>query len=159
MISLYLDSTGQYEGTLSLLGPDIDTFTSNLPTTIPPFSRCLSSAVTTLQTVADAGSPTQPAAEPRSRLRARHSMPATPTLSSQLRERCRTLREMQLIELPASRSEMTQAVARVLAAQAQVLEETVVLLERTKHGALARATKAKADHLATVARGLDGKLK
>lgn len=39
-----------------------------------------------------------------------------------------------------------------------MLERTVVILERVKHGALARATKAKAEHLATVAQGLEGKI-
>lgn len=54
---------------------------------------------------------------------------------------------------------MAALAAEVLAARAQVLERTVVLLERAKHGALARATKAKAEHLATVAQGVEGKLK
>ena len=54
---------------------------------------------------------------------------------------------------------MATLAAEVLAARAQVLERTVVLLERAKHGALARATKAKAEHLATVAQGVEGKLR
>lgn len=54
---------------------------------------------------------------------------------------------------------MAVTAAAVLAARAQVLERTVVLLERAKHGALARATKAKAEHLASVAQAVEGKLK
>lgn len=54
---------------------------------------------------------------------------------------------------------MAATAAKVLAARTQILERTVVLLERVKHGTLARATKAKAEHLATVAEGVEGKLK
>lgn len=54
---------------------------------------------------------------------------------------------------------MAVATAEVLATRAQILERTVVLLERAKHGALARATKAKAEHLTTVAEGVEGKLR
>ena len=54
---------------------------------------------------------------------------------------------------------MAVTAADVVAIRGQILERTVELLERAKHGALARATKAKAEHLSTVARGVDGKLK
>jgi diphthamide biosynthesis protein 3 len=54
---------------------------------------------------------------------------------------------------------MAATAAEVLAMRAAILERTVTLLERTKHGAVARATKAKAEHLAAVARGVGGKLK
>ena len=54
---------------------------------------------------------------------------------------------------------MAATAAEVLAMRAQVLERTVVLLERAKHGALSRAMKSKAEHLATVAQGIEGKLK
>lgn len=53
---------------------------------------------------------------------------------------------------------MAATAAAVLAARTLVLERTVVVLERVKHGALARATKAKAEHLATVAQGVEGKI-
>jgi diphthamide biosynthesis protein 3 len=53
---------------------------------------------------------------------------------------------------------MAATAAEVVAARARVLERTVVILERAKHGALARATKAKAEHLAVVAQGVEGKL-
>lgn len=49
--------------------------------------------------------------------------------------------------------------AMVLATRTQVLERTVVLLERAKHGAVSRAMKARAEHLATVAEGVEGKLR
>lgn len=54
---------------------------------------------------------------------------------------------------------MAVTAAAVLAIRGQILEKTVELLERAKHGALARATKAKAEHLSAVARGVDRKLK
>ena len=70
----------------------------------------------------------------------------------------RNLRRVQLSELPAARREMATTAATLLAVQTLVLERTVVILERAKHGALARATKAKAEHLATVSQGIEGKL-
>lgn len=85
-------------------------------------------------------------------------MAPVPPLASQLRDRVRALRRVQLSELPAARRQMAATAAAVLAAQTQVLERTVVILERAKHGALGRATKAKAEHLATVAQGVEGKL-
>lgn len=56
------------------------------------------------------------------------------------------------------RRQLAATAAAVLAARTLVLERTVVILERVKHGALARATKAKAEHLATVAQGVEGKI-
>jgi diphthamide biosynthesis protein 3 len=86
-------------------------------------------------------------------------MRAPVSLSSQLEDRVRKLRQKQLSELPAARTRMAATAVEVLAVRAAVLERTVMLLERAKHGALARATKAKAAHLAIVAQGLEGKLK
>lgn len=70
----------------------------------------------------------------------------------------RVLRHTQLSELPVARRKMAGTAAEVVAVRARVLERTVVTLERAKHGALARATKAKAEHLAVVAQGVEGKL-
>jgi hypothetical protein len=53
---------------------------------------------------------------------------------------------------------MAATAAEVVALQAGVLERTIVVLERAKYGALARATRAKAEHLAIVAQGVEGKL-
>lgn len=66
---------------------------------------------------------------------------------------------MQLIELPASRAQMAVVAAAAFATWGQVLEMTVILLERAKHGALARATKAHAEHLASVSQAVVGKLR
>lgn len=85
-------------------------------------------------------------------------MAPVPPLASQLSDRVETLRRVQLFELPAARRDMAATAAALLAVQGLVLERTVVILERAKHGALARATKAKAEHLATVAQGVEGKL-
>lgn len=85
-------------------------------------------------------------------------MAPVPPLSSQLQARVRVLRYTQLSELPVARRKMAATAAEVVAARARVLERTVVTLERAKHGALARATKAKAEHLAVVAQGVEGKL-
>lgn len=85
-------------------------------------------------------------------------MAPVPPLSSQLQARVRVLRYTQLSELPVARRKMAARAAEVVAARARVLERTVVTLERAKHGALARATKAKAEHLAVVAQSVEGKL-
>lgn len=85
-------------------------------------------------------------------------MAPVPPLSSQLQARVRVLRHTQLSELPIARRKMAATAAEVVAVRARVLERTVVTLERAKHGALARATKAKAEHLAVVAQGVEGKL-
>lgn len=85
-------------------------------------------------------------------------MAPVPLLSSQLQARVRALRHTQLSELPVARRKMAATAAEVVAARARVLERTVVTLERAKHGALARATKAKAEHLAVLAQGVEGKL-
>ncbi|KAJ6089908.1 hypothetical protein N7467_005124 [Penicillium canescens] len=167
------DNTKQDE-TLSLLAPDFEAFYSNIPAFILPFTTLLSSALRDLRALAaTADSPTDPdpgpGASASSRLnhnartrardrRVRTSMAPVPLLSEQLASRVRALRRIQLSELPAARREMAATAAGVVAVRAKVLERTVVILERAKHGALARATRAKADHLATVAQGIEGKL-
>ncbi|KAF7588071.1 hypothetical protein BBP40_006209 [Aspergillus hancockii] len=172
IISLYLDSSpsqlalddDDHDGAdaLSLLAPDIDTFYSELPTLIPHFSTALSSALRDLRLIANAGDPSSSQSTEFSRpcTSARQAMMRVPvSLSSQLEDRLRNLRQKQLSELPAVRFRMAATAAEVLATRAAVLERTVMLLERAKHGALARATKAKAEHLLTVAQGVEGKLK
>ncbi|PWY87268.1 hypothetical protein BO94DRAFT_546481 [Aspergillus sclerotioniger CBS 115572] len=146
----------------SLLAPDIDHFYSTLPLLVTPLSTILATTITDLRTIANAGN--EPPADnnlPRTRARNRQamrSMAQTP-LSAQLADRIRALRQIQLTELPAARTRMATTAAEVLATRAAVLETTVVLLERAKHGAVARATKAKAEHLAMVAEGIEGKLR
>lgn len=90
--------------------------------------------------------------------RVRTSLAPAPRLASQLRDRVQALRLTQLSSLPSARGQMAATAAAVLAARTLVLERSVVILERVKHGALARATKAKAEHLATVAQGVEGKI-
>jgi diphthamide biosynthesis protein 3 len=188
MITLYLESShaqidldpddrnGATDHTLSLLAPDIDTFYSSIPALIRPFSNLLSTAVTDLRSIANAGTnstvphPTQSSSDThpvsrdpsRPRLRVRQNSSKTapqPLISAKLNDRLLSLREIQLSGLPSARREIAVMAAGVLAMRAEVLERTVVILERTKHGALARATKAKAEHLATVAEAIDGKLR
>ncbi|KAJ5762448.1 uncharacterized protein N7511_005830 [Penicillium nucicola] len=170
-------NTSQDE-TLSLLGPDFEAFYSNIPAFILPFTNILSSSLhdaRTLAATADSpadqdqgpaqgpGAPASSRPNHNSRARARDrrvrsSMASVPLLSEQLAKRVRALRTIQLSELPEARREMAATAAGVVAVRAKVLERTVVILERAKHGALARATRAKADHLATVAQGIEGKL-
>ncbi|KAJ5533101.1 hypothetical protein N7494_009653 [Penicillium frequentans] len=168
---------------LSLLSHDFETFYSHIPSFILQFSHILSSAINDLRTIAaistDDAVAVEPEPEPKpsrtipalsrsssnhySRARARDrrvrtSMAPVPPLSTVLRERVRALRSIQLSDLPSARRQMAATAAEVLSVQAQVMERTVILLERVKHGALARATKARAEHLAVVAQGVEGKL-
>ncbi|CAG8904609.1 unnamed protein product [Penicillium egyptiacum] len=158
---------------LSLLGPDIEAFYTNIPAFILPFSKALSSAIQDLRalstantdpaTTPDADAPATQHSNHNARARARDrrvrtSMAPAPLLSSQLQARIRVLRHTQLSELPDARRKMAATAAEVVAVRARVLERTVMILERAKHGALARATRAKAEHLAVVAQGVEGKL-
>ncbi|KAI9931309.1 hypothetical protein AWENTII_004558 [Aspergillus wentii] len=163
------DRNGEADNTLSLLAPDIDTFYSSIPALIRPFSNRLSSAISDLRVITNAGGPVQSAPEasavstetsrPRGRGRQFSSKATTqPLVSTKLNERLQALREIQLSQLPAARKEIAAMAAGVLAARAQVMERTVMILERAKHGAMARATRAKAENLATVAEGVEGKL-
>ncbi|KAJ5815495.1 hypothetical protein N7474_007272 [Penicillium riverlandense] len=170
---------------LSLLAPDIEAFHSHIPTIARSLSTLLSSSVNNLRNLATAQPTTSPETPPtgtggiptslsrsihapvhlshhaRARARDRRvrtSIASAPPVSNILRERVRALRQIQLFELPTARRQMAATAADVLATRTLVLERTVITLERVKHGALARATKAKAEHLATVAQGVEGKL-
>ncbi|CAG8277465.1 unnamed protein product [Penicillium salamii] len=170
IITLFLSSPpgaltlGQDNDTLSLLSPDIQTFTSNLPTLVQPLSSLLSKSIydlRALSTQQQAPEPELPSHHARARARdrrARTSMAPIPLLSDELSSRVRNLRQAQLVEVPAARRKMAVTAAEVIALQTHILERTVVILERAKYGALARATRAKADHLAIVAQGVEGKL-
>lgn len=53
---------------------------------------------------------------------------------------------------------MAATAAKLMSVRAAVLERMVVVLERAKHGTLVRAVKARAEHLAVVAQGIEGKV-
>ncbi|KAL1635608.1 putative alpha-1,6-mannosyltransferase mnn11 [Neofusicoccum ribis] len=60
--------------------------------------------------------------------------------------------------LGEQRTRLADLAASVLEAQAQLMEVVVRMLEQTVHGSVARAVRAKAEHLAAVAKGLELKL-
>ncbi|KAL4919972.1 hypothetical protein BDW62DRAFT_29218 [Aspergillus aurantiobrunneus] len=175
IVSLYLESSPNQLDIINdardgadvdtLLTPDIEQFYTKLPVIAPYFTRALSSAVHDLRSLANAGDKrvlsNTSAESSRSQIQARSRAKAArqSPLSPQLSERVQALRHIQLSELPAARTRMAATAAEVLAMRAAILERTVTLLERTKHGALARATKTKAEHLDTVAHGVEGKLR
>lgn len=166
----------------SLLAPDIDTFHPYIPSITPAISKLLASELAHLKTLANAPgtSPVRGDRETRGdeSVRTRENAPktlagqrhatsvkqstadnSTELLSAQLSNRLGALRETQMKKLPAAQREVADTAALVLAAQTLVLERTIHILERTKHGTLARAERARAEHLAKVAEGLDGKVK
>lgn len=61
--------------------------------------------------------------------------------------------------LAAQRTALADLTAAVLEAQARLMEVVVRMLEQTVHGSVARAVRAKAEHLAAVAKGLELKLR
>ncbi|KAJ5720772.1 uncharacterized protein N7483_008706 [Penicillium malachiteum] len=167
---------------LTLLSQDFETFYSSIPKFILQFSNILSTSIHDLRSIASV--PTDPLAAVAeseatvsrtlpgltrstsnhySRTRARDrrvrtSMAPLPPLASQLRDRVHVLRRIQVSDLPSARRQMTVTAAEVLAVRTQILERAVEILERAKHGALARATRAKAEHLAIVSQGVESKL-
>ncbi|QKX55657.1 uncharacterized protein TRUGW13939_02754 [Talaromyces rugulosus] len=173
IIALFLDSTTATavsdEDATSLLERDIEMFLNNVHVLAAHISENVALDIEALRSIADETTNSMvdnPSNRPRKRTRPssfnnnnarRNTAQQQPQLSSQLTDRTRQLRELQISTLPAARRQMAVTAAGVLAARAQVIERTVVLLERTKHGVLSRATKAQADHLATVAEGMNGK--
>jgi diphthamide biosynthesis protein 3 len=53
---------------------------------------------------------------------------------------------------------MAATAAELMSVRAALLERMIVVLERAKHGTLARAVKARAEHLAVIAQGIEGKV-
>lgn len=88
----------------------------------------------------------------------RTSLAPAPPLAAQLRTRVDALRATQLSALPEARRDVAATAAKLMAVRAGILERMVVVLERAKHGALARAVRARAEHLAVVAQGIEGKV-
>ncbi|OAX81225.1 hypothetical protein ACJ72_04427 [Emergomyces africanus] len=80
------------------------------------------------------------------------------SLPTQLSSRLRTLRTIQSHDLPIARTKMTVTAAAVLAAHAEVMERVIHILERTRHGVVARGVRARADHVAVVLEGIEGKV-
>ncbi|KAH7046570.1 hypothetical protein B0J12DRAFT_131385 [Macrophomina phaseolina] len=60
--------------------------------------------------------------------------------------------------LAAHRTRLADLAAAVLDAQTHLMQTVVRILEQTVHGSVARAVRAKAEHLAAVAKGLELKL-
>ncbi|KAJ5298892.1 uncharacterized protein N7443_007012 [Penicillium atrosanguineum] len=151
----------------SLLAPDIEIFYSHIPSLILPFSNILSTAIHELRSLSTTNAEESPDTEPLQekpqnisahyRSTSNHYARAR-ARDRRLSDRVQTLRRVQIADLPAARRKMAATAAELLAVQTQVLERVVVLLERVKYGVFARATKAKAEHLATVAQGVEGKL-
>ncbi|PGH01803.1 hypothetical protein GX51_04983, partial [Blastomyces parvus] len=172
---------------LSLLAPDLKKFYSAIPSLIPSITAILSANLTHLKALANASPPINPTnnssgsnsnndshtssrtainksnntqTRPSNRLRplSLKPSPADISLPTQLSNRLRTLRTIQSHDLPTARTKMTVTAAAVLAAHAEVMERVIHILERTKHGVLARGIKARADHVAVVLEGVEGKV-
>ena len=169
---LYLDDPiVNDDDTLSLLSADLQAFHSHIPAFVPAISNIISSELTHLKSLANAtprnGKKNNLSSSSRvdqvkssNRLRPLSLKPSSNvSLSTQLCNRLHALRAIQLSELPTAQRQMAVTAAAVLSAHAQVMERTIQVLERTKHGSWARAGKARAEHLAKVAEGMEAKAK
>lgn len=155
----------------SLLNRDIQTFhDKTINALMLPLSESITSWLNNLRSISEIGTPSAPtttnntlsniptiasANQSRPRIKSRLSIGAKriqpPRLSIQVDERITKLRQMQVSDLPASRNKVAVTAANLLSSRGEAMERMVVLLERTKHGSLARGTKARADYLASVA--------
>ncbi|TPX25734.1 hypothetical protein DIZ76_011191 [Coccidioides immitis] len=175
------DNADSVDDTLCLLGPDLNAFRSHLPSLLPAIRNKLDSELSHLKSLADATSPNHATKKPDqsripqqtrsndSRLRPLSLKPtmsysssasiAKYSLSAQLFKRQQALRTLQSVDLPAAQRQLAVTGAEVLSAHTRVMERMIQVLERTKHGSLARAGKARAEYLAAVAEGLDGKVR
>lgn len=167
------DPRSETAGQISLLDLDVQTFHDYIHLLVPLLSEIIASWLNSLRSIADATDssppssvtsskiPTTAANQSRPRIRSRISNARRiqiPRLSTQLDDRIKRLRQIQTVELPASRRKIATTAAKLLAARGEAMERMIVLTERTKHGALSRATKAQADYLATVAECMSNKI-
>ncbi|KAI1912646.1 hypothetical protein LOZ39_004297 [Ophidiomyces ophidiicola] len=183
VIALYLNHStpannknDENDDTLALLQPDLDAFSAQLPNIVPAIRQKLAEDIANLRTLASKADNNHQSRIPQqtrnastvadSRLRPLSLKLASSavllsqaSLSSQIASRLRNLRTTQMVELLAAQRQMTVTAAEVLSAHTMVMERMVQVLERTKHGSLARAGRARAEYLAAVAEGLDGKVK
>lgn len=67
--------------------------------------------------------------------------------------------DAQAAALSARRLQVANLSSEVLAAHRELLETAVRVLEQTVHGSVARGVRARAEHLAVVARGMEMKLR
>ena len=155
----------------SLLASDIDAFLSYIPALTPAISRILASDLAHLKALASGTvSPSPDSKERReSAIRSQYSRHgrrtestgaahnSIPSLSTHLSNRLDVLRDIQLTTLPAAQRQVSDTAASVLATHKKIVERTIHILERTKHGAFARADKAHAENLAKEAEELEAK--
>lgn len=178
IIALYLEHQGGNGGTdddgetFSLLASEIDAFLSYIPALTLAISKILASDLGHLKALASTDSISSSGTRekhestiqrgPYSRHGLRSGSTNTahktiPTLSTHLSNRLDALRDAQLTTLPAAQRQVSDTAAEVLATHTKIMERAIHILERTKHGSLARAEKAHAENLAKEAEGLDAK--
>jgi hypothetical protein len=79
------------------------------------------------------------------------------TLPSQIQTLQASIQEAKW-QLGSKRIELANTLGRLLKTNAQVLQTAIRILEQVVHGVVGRHTRARAEHLATVAQGLEKRL-
>jgi diphthamide biosynthesis protein 3 len=174
IIALYLLNEGpNIDNEVSLLEPDINHFRSNIRDIVPFISQQLATTIEALKALTEQAPSSGDTARSSKEMLLSHqgvaSVPGcfaarpdskhlTPCLSSRISDRQARLRTLHLHELPALREKLAATAAKALTCRSDMMEQMIILLERTKHGALARATRTQVEHLATVAEGVEAKV-
>jgi hypothetical protein len=130
-----------------LLTPDLERFQLLLPTLAPYLSRHLQASHATLNSISNLP-PTQ----------TKHSQAQSSlSLPDQVSIRVAHLSEQQSL-LNTNLSSLTTTSSTVLTTQTTLINQVILALELIKHGSLSRFSKARADHLSTVAAGMSKKI-
>ncbi|KAF2404916.1 hypothetical protein EJ06DRAFT_3861 [Trichodelitschia bisporula] len=124
-----------------LLADDLEYFVASTPTLSPLLTTHLTISAQHLSMLLSAPAEAAP-------------ITSISSLATSLSESLTT----QTATIASTHLRITELSAAIQSAQRELLESAVRVLEQTVHGAVARGTKAKAEHLGVVARGLELKL-
>ena len=125
---------------LILLADDIDFFASNIPTIAEALSHHLISTGETITSLASAGGTTSVS----------DLVPQATALKDAISN--------QSTSIALTRTQITNLTTSLKATYSHLLESSIRTLEQTLHGSLARGLRSRAEHLSSVAKGLELKL-
>ncbi|QDS73842.1 hypothetical protein FKW77_006586 [Venturia effusa] len=130
---------------LEILADDIDYFVSNIPTIAIAISKHLEHLALTLSKITTPDGTLQDGAPDISKL---------PAQAAALQESVLN----QTASIATTRMRVTELGDQIHAVYRDLFEVSVRIIEQTLHGSVARGGKARAEHLASVAKGMELKL-